>query len=83
MANLWRNLSILEDKLSHLILNGSEMEGGRYLLRAVFQDWSHFEVNLFGLGYEQEVTSVYLWNIKISGTEISEEVENVIAHGYC
>lgn len=41
------------------------MEGGSYLLRrAVFQDWSHFEVSLFDLGYEQEETSVYLWNIK-------------------
>jgi len=40
-------------------------EGDRYFLRAVFQYWSHFEVNLLGLGFEQEVTSAYLWNIKI------------------
>lgn len=65
MPDLCWNLSILEDCLSNLISNISEVEGGGYLLRAVFQDGSNFEVNRFGLGYEQEVTSVYLWNIKI------------------
>lgn len=69
------------------------MEGGRYLLRGVFQGRSHFEVDRFGLEYEQEVTSVYLWNIKIHyrcwclrlqrdmWTETSEEVEKSVAHG--
>lgn len=58
MGDLCRSLSALEDKLNHWVLNGSEMEGGGYLLRAVFLNWRHFEVNLFGSGFEQEVTSV-------------------------
>lgn len=35
VANLCRNLSILENELSHFIVNGSDMDGGRHLLRAV------------------------------------------------